>query len=130
MKIAIIGAGNMGNAIVCGLGSSSIRSELEICCADLATEKLSQIKAAYASIHVTTDNREAVKEAAVVIIAVEPKYVEAVIKEIKESLDYKYQMIVSIGTLFEIIIQRMFLIRKLTTTMVAFPISMSAERTQ
>ena len=97
MKLTIIGAGNMGNAIVCGLGNSRLINELDICCADPVPEKLSKIKEMNGSIFVTTDNVEAVKNADVVIIAVKPWLVETVINEIKDALDYKRQVFVSIA---------------------------------
>jgi len=97
MKLTIIGAGNIGSAIACGLGSSKIINASDICCTDLIPEKLNKIKKSNADIHTTTDNLEAVKEAEIVILAVKPWFVEAAINGIKEALDYKRQMIVSIA---------------------------------
>jgi len=97
MKLTIIGAGNIGYAIACGLGSSKLIHELDICCADLVPEKLNKIKKANAAVQVTTDNVEAVQNADIVIVAVKPWFVEAVINEIKEALDYKRQIFVSIA---------------------------------
>ena len=97
MKLTIIGAGNMGSAIACSLGSRMKHNGLEICCADPIPEKLMKIKEANASIEVTTDNLMAVKDADIVIIAVKPWLVETVIDEIKETLDYKNMIVVSIA---------------------------------
>lgn len=97
MKLTIIGAGNMGSAIACGLGSSRLIKELEICCSDILTENLNKIKDANASIRVTTDNVKAVEDADIIIIAVKPWLVETVIREIKEAMDYKRQIFVSIA---------------------------------
>ena len=97
MKIAIIGAGNMGGAIACGLGNSKLMNGLEIRCSDLITEKLNRIKEANALIEVTTDNLAAVAGADIVLIAVKPWFVETIIHEIKEALDYERQIIISIA---------------------------------
>ena len=97
MKITVIGAGNMGGAITCGLGNSKLIGGLEIRCSDLMPEKLNMIKEANASIEVMTDNTAAVAGADIVIIAVKPRLVETVIGEIREALDYDRQIIVSIA---------------------------------
>ena len=97
MKLAIIGAGNIGSAIARGLGSSKIINASDIYCTDLIPEKLDRIKEKNANIHVTTDNMEAVKGAEIVIVAVKPWFVEAAINGIKNALDYKRQIVVSIA---------------------------------
>ena len=97
MKLSIIGAGNIGSAIARGLGSSSIIDTLEISCADISQDSLNKIKKANAKINITTSNIEAVKNADIVIVAVKPWFVEAVVNEIKENLDYKRQIFISIA---------------------------------
>jgi len=97
MKLTIIGAGNMGSAIACGLNSRMQQHDLKICCADLMPEKLDKIKETNASVEVTSDNKVAVKDADIIIIAVKPWLVETIIHEIKESLDYERSIIVSIA---------------------------------
>ncbi|MDR2146282.1 MAG: NAD(P)-binding domain-containing protein, partial [Tannerella sp.] len=72
MKLAIIGSGNMGGAIARGLKGSGI----ELCCADRSTGVLTALQADNPEIKVTTDNREAVKGADVVIVAVKPWLME------------------------------------------------------
>ena len=97
MKLTIIGAGNMGSAIAYGLSNSILMKEMEIFCTDLIPEKLKKIKETCTSIQVTTDNLSAVKNADIVIIAVKPWFIEDTIREIKETLDYDQQMVVSIA---------------------------------
>jgi pyrroline-5-carboxylate reductase len=99
MKISIIGAGNMGGAIARGLKVS----DMELCCADRSTEILNLLKSDNPAIKITNDNCEAVKDADIVIIAVKPWLVEAVIHEIKQNLDYRKQIVISIaaGVTFE-----------------------------
>ncbi|MDR3252729.1 MAG: pyrroline-5-carboxylate reductase [Tannerella sp.] len=97
MKLTIIGAGNIGGAIALGLSKSKIISEYDICCADRSTETLERLQAACDNITATTDNLQAVEDADIVVIAVKPWFVEDVINEIKNSLDYRKQTIVSIA---------------------------------
>ena len=97
MKLTIIGAGNIGGAIACGIGKSELFRALEVCCTDILTEKLSEIKKANPSVQVFTDNLSAVKDADIVIIAVKPWLVETVIDEIKEVMDYEKQIVVSVA---------------------------------
>ena len=97
MKITIIGAGNIGGAIACGIANCNLHHKLEICCADILTAKLNEIKEAFPSIHVATDNISAVKDADIVIIAVKPWLVETVIDEIKEVMDYERQIVISVA---------------------------------
>ena len=72
MKIAIIGAGNMGGAIACGLAASGEYKAGEIICANPSRGKLDVLKMRYDIIATTTDNVAAAKEADMVIIAVKP----------------------------------------------------------
>ncbi|MDR0743144.1 MAG: pyrroline-5-carboxylate reductase, partial [Tannerella sp.] len=95
MKIAIIGTGNIGGAIARGLGNSAIVKASDICCSDRSEEVLDTIKRVNEDIHVVTDNKEAVRNADVIIVAVKPWLLETVIKEIKSSMDYKKQVFIS-----------------------------------
>ena len=97
MKLSIIGAGNMGGAIARGLKNSHIINSSEIYCADISKEVLNKIKAFNAEINITTNSVEAVKNADIVIVAVKPWLVETVINEIKEAMDYKHQIFISLA---------------------------------
>ncbi|MCC8153400.1 MAG: pyrroline-5-carboxylate reductase [Tannerellaceae bacterium] len=103
MKVTIIGAGNMGGAIARGLAKGSKIEEKDITCADLSDQTLAGLKKEYPAITVTKDNREAVRDADIVIIAVKPWLVEAVADQIKRVLDYSGQMVACIaaGVTFE-----------------------------
>lgn len=81
MKIAIIGAGNMGGAIARGLASST--KEMTITVSNPTTNKLEKLKAEFPTITTTTDNRTAAKDADIVMLAVKPWLVEQVINEIQ-----------------------------------------------
>ncbi|MDR2680173.1 MAG: pyrroline-5-carboxylate reductase [Tannerella sp.] len=97
MKIAIIGAGNIGGAIARVLGKSHIIKSSDICCSDLSTDTLDKISEVNKDIRTTTDNMEAVKDADIVIVAVKPWIIESVITEIKDFMSYKKQIFVSIA---------------------------------
>ena len=96
MKIAIIGAGNMGGAIACGLAASGEYKAGEIICANPSRGKLDALKMRYDIIATTTDNVAAAKEADMVIIAVKPWLAEGVIKQIAGAIDAPGKMLVSV----------------------------------
>ena len=96
MKLSIIGAGNMGGAIALGLGSGKAVKDSDIYCADISPDTLDKIKKVNANINTTTNSIEAVKDADIVIVAVKPWLIETVINEIKDVLDYKHQIFISI----------------------------------
>lgn len=83
MKIAIIGAGNMGSAIARGLAKSSTATKITI--SNPSLSKLERLKSEIPSIDITTNNIEASKKADIVLLAVKPWFIEQVIKEIKPS---------------------------------------------
>ena len=95
MKIAIIGAGNMGGAIARGLAHSNI--DIKIAVADLAQDKLAELKAEHDAIEVSTDSKAIVADADVVLVAVKPWLVEPVLKGVLSSLDLSRQNILSIA---------------------------------
>ena len=81
MKIAIIGAGNMGGAIARGLARSA--KDVTIAVSNPTTGKLDKLKAEFPAIETTTDNVAAANDADIIVIAVKPWLVEQVIKEIE-----------------------------------------------
>lgn len=80
MKIAIIGAGNMGSAIAYGLATGYLGSEEKIVVSNPHNEKLEKLKERFPGIQTTNDNKEAVRNAGLVILAVKPWKVEEVLK--------------------------------------------------
>ena len=58
---------------------------------------MEKIRAKHPDIRTTRNNREAVREADIILLAVKPWLVQTVIPEIKDMLDYRRQMIVSIA---------------------------------
>jgi len=93
--IAIIGTGNMGDALVSGLiGSGSSRPK-NIICSDVRKDKLDQIKSRY-KVRTTTNNLKAVSEADIVIYAVKPQLMAAVLNETGSKLDMS-KLVISIA---------------------------------
>lgn len=82
MKIAIIGAGNMGGAIARGLCKGNIVKAEDICVSNPSAGKLDALKADHPTLSVTTDNRRAAAEADLVMLAVKPWLIAGVIREI------------------------------------------------
>ncbi|WP_167614418.1 pyrroline-5-carboxylate reductase [Maribellus sediminis] len=83
-KIAIIGVGNMGGAIVHGLLKSGFVPAADIYASDRKEASLEELKTL--GVNVYTDNLEAAKNADVVITAVKPYHIEGVINNIKPAL--------------------------------------------
>lgn len=97
MKIAFIGAGNMGGAIVKGLIVSKVCKADEIFVADASEEALKNISSfSKGKIFTTTNNCEAVKQAEYIVIAVKPWLVDTVVEGIKSAINPK-QTIISIA---------------------------------
>ena len=100
MKVAIIGAGNMGGAIARGLAHGHYINAQDIIVSNPSNGKLEALKADYPDIRVTHNNREAAEDADIVIIAVKPWKV----KEVWEPLRLRQpQILVSVaaGLTFE-----------------------------
>lgn len=97
MKIAIIGAGNMGGALARGLAQGSLIAPSDICVSNPSTPKLDKLKEEFPEIRTTTDNCLAVAGADVVILAVKPWKLKAVADQIKHSLDYSTQAVASMA---------------------------------
>lgn len=86
MKIAIIGAGNMGGATARGLAQSKHVDAKDIFISNPSKGKLDAIKAEFPEINTTQDNMECVRDADMVILAVKPWKVGDVAREIATHL--------------------------------------------
>jgi len=83
LKVAVIGAGMIGGAIVEAL----LRRGFEVTATRRRVEKIAHLKRM--GVEVTSDNREAARKADVVIISVKPKDVRGVLEEIKGEISGK-----------------------------------------
>jgi pyrroline-5-carboxylate reductase len=93
--IAILGSGNMGDALVSGLIGSGSSSPKNIICTDVRKDKLDKFKSRY-KVRTTTDNLKAVAEADIVIYSVKPQIMAAVLNETAPKLD-KSKLVISIA---------------------------------
>jgi pyrroline-5-carboxylate reductase len=93
--IGILGTGNMGEALVSGLISSASSKPENIICTDVREAKLKAIKEKY-GVQTKTSNPEAVADSDIVIYAVKPQIMAAVLKETAQKLDIS-KLIISIA---------------------------------
>lgn len=97
MKIAIIGAGNMGGAVARGLAKGSLVKTSDITVSNPSRGKLEALKVEFPELNITCENSQAATGADVVILAVKPWKIQEVIEEIKGGLDYDNQAIASMA---------------------------------
>ena len=81
LKVAVIGAGNMGGAIASGLALGKSVATSNIIVSNPSCEKLNKLKGLYPEIQVTHDNKKAADAADIVVLAVKPWKVEEVLCE-------------------------------------------------
>lgn len=93
-KIAVIGGGNLGTAIAEGLIKSKFSKpeDLIVTKRNIATLKALQQK----GVEVTSDNKAAVKDAEIIILAVKPYNYHDILKELKPALKAKKHLLISV----------------------------------
>lgn len=91
MKIAIIGAGNMGGAIARGLAQGSLVAACDLIVSNPSRGKLDVLKAEYPELEVTQDNQEAVDRADLLFFAVKPW----LMKEVMTGLHIREEQLVA-----------------------------------
>ncbi|VBB47146.1 Pyrroline-5-carboxylate reductase [uncultured Paludibacter sp.] len=96
-KIAIIGAGNIGGAIARGLIKGTLIPAKNITLSDVSEKTLEKLRQTSSEWQLTTSNKEAIKDADVIIISVKPWLVDVVADEIRKHVVYDNQIIVSIA---------------------------------
>ncbi len=98
MKITVIGAGNMGGAIVRGLVAQNAVAAENITVTAAHASTLDKLKKACGQgLNTTTDNAEAVAGADVIILAVKPWLLLCVLEEIAPRIAFREQVIVSVA---------------------------------
>jgi pyrroline-5-carboxylate reductase len=80
-RIAIIGAGRIGEALLSGLLSSGWRSPEDIAVSDRSEARVSELAERY-GVRATSSNPDAIQDAALVVIAVKPQDIEGLLGEI------------------------------------------------
>jgi pyrroline-5-carboxylate reductase len=99
-KIAILGGGNLGIAIVEGLLKSNSIPPVNISITRRRVELIGHLREK--GIHVSDDNKKAVSDADIILLTVKPHQAETVLKEIKLSVSNGKQILVSAVTGFSI----------------------------
>jgi len=94
-KIGFIGTGNMGEALIGGIIGSDSSSPENIICSDVSKERLEFMKETY-GVRITTDNPEVASLSDIVIYAVKPQIIAAVLRETADKLDMS-KLIISIA---------------------------------
>lgn len=85
-KMAVIGAGMMGNAIVSGVVKNHVIPAEKIWLSDPDTTKL-QSRCETLGTHAAASNEDAVKDADLVLLAVKPQYLGGVLDGLKGKID-------------------------------------------
>jgi len=86
LRVGFLGAGNMGEALIKGLTQTGLVPAGSITAADPRADHLGQVAARY-GIRAVTDNCALVSGADVIILAVKPQIMAAVLKEVASAVD-------------------------------------------
>jgi len=84
-RIVVIGTGKIGEALIKGLCASGWRKPSEIIATDIHSERLQAIKER-CGVETSESNREAVKDAGLIVVAVKPQDLPALLDEIGDVL--------------------------------------------
>lgn len=95
-KLTIIGAGNLGASIAQGLIDSGLYKTNEITLTRRKVDRMEELKEK--GFNISSDNCAAVKNAEVVLIAVEPHQTDGVLEEIANCLEKGKQLVISVIT--------------------------------
>ena len=94
-KIAILGTGNMGEALVKGLLRAGKATPEALVCSEPRADRREEMQKRY-GVHVTADNRAACAQADIVVIAVKPQSIDVLLDEIASAIDAK-KLVISIA---------------------------------
>jgi pyrroline-5-carboxylate reductase len=94
-KIALLGTGNMAEALVKGLLRAGTAKADEILCTEPRAERREEIAARY-GVTVLAGNMEATEQADVVILSVKPQTMEHLLDEIAPAVDHR-KLVISIA---------------------------------
>jgi pyrroline-5-carboxylate reductase len=85
MKIAFIGGGNMGEAILAAVVSKGLSKPQEITVSDVSEARCNYLKEKFRVV-VTLDNRSAVTNAEIIILAIKPQILSAVLSDLNQHI--------------------------------------------
>lgn len=92
--VAILGAGSLGQAIAHGLVRAKLYEPKDIILTRRHAEQLAPLAAV--GFETSANNREAVRKAQVVIMAVQPQQVNALLADIRDALDPERHLLISV----------------------------------
>ena len=127
--IAIIGGGNLGISIAEGLVQSELIKPQNITVTRRKIELLEPLKKV--GINTLTDNKTAVAQSEIVILAIKPKQTKDVLAEIKEVLDPSKHILISVVTgvtikeMLDVTEKEMAIFRAMPNTAIAIQESMT-----
>ena len=87
MKIAIIGTGNLGKSIANGLLEANVVKPTNLSLTKRHLKSLSDFKEK--GVHITSDNKQAIKDKEIVFLCVQPHKLQEVLTDIKNDLSEK-----------------------------------------
>jgi pyrroline-5-carboxylate reductase len=85
MKIAFIGGGNMGEAILAALIEKNLAAPADICVSDISQERLDYLRKKY-GVAVSVSNKEAVISKDIIVLAVKPQTLPEVLPDLEGSI--------------------------------------------
>src|SRR4029077_14063560 len=94
-KIVFVGGGNMGEALVAGLLRSGAWKPSQITVCDVRHDQLAQLQLRY-KVRASADNRWAVREADIILLAVKPQHMKHVLEDVGPVLQHR-QVVLSIA---------------------------------
>jgi pyrroline-5-carboxylate reductase len=94
-RIAIIGAGNMGEALIAGMLAAQAAAPHDIHATDILPQRLDHLKARY-QIRTGTDNKAAAAWSDITILVVEPQVLDSVLDDLRSVLT-KAKLILSVA---------------------------------
>lgn len=127
MKIAIIGAGNLGLSIAKGVLHSNGATTMYL--TKRNTESIKDFEK-YGNVTVTRDNRRAVEKSDILIFAVQPGHFEEILEDIKDLLTEKHVVIstitgFSIAKMESILGKENYIVRSMPNTAISVGKSMT-----
>lgn len=93
-QIAVLGAGNIGSAIARGLVKAGVVPAANVTLTRRKAEHLEVYRRE--GFNVCSDNRQALREAGLIIVAVTPQQLNGLLSEIRDALDPKQHTIISV----------------------------------
>jgi len=94
-KVGFVGSGNMGEALIRGLVAANVVAADAVWASDVRPERLKELDRKY-GIQLASDNGELVRQVDVVILAVKPQIMAAVLREIAPALTRK-KLVISLA---------------------------------